>query len=279
MAEQPKSAQRLSFEADVRARSWKAAYTDFCSLNMYEMLRAYRDLDLPARALFWGQRNMATSGAGCNPSVPNTLPGAIPRMQYAVSVVDTGQMPDGDPPGDLRATGQEEDAREFIAPVPDKLLRFTFRGLKAVYPMGSPAAVKTLIGGKADAAWITNTCAIRISRVLNYNSVPIPGPSAKLLDVVSGADSRWYAYRQRELQAWFRTNFGGPSLELPKPASRRKLAKLEGFIGFDIHFSDATGHFDLWDGERFGTEAEATHDYFAMATSVVFWRVRTWTKP
>jgi hypothetical protein len=277
-SEQPKSTKRISFDANVRAQNWKDAFRDFNALNMYEMLRAYRDLDTATRSLFWGQRNRTTGGGG-NPSIPITQPGEIPRMQYAVTVVDTGQMPDGDPPGDLRPTGQEEDARELIAPVPDKLARFTFDSLKTAYPAGSPSAAKSLIGGKVNADWITNTCAIRISRVLNYNAVPIPGPNAKVLDVVSGADSRWYAYRQKPLQDWFRSNFGSPSLELPKPANRRKLQNLQGFIGFDIHFADATGHFDLWFGDRFGTEAEATHDYFALANKVVFWRVRGWTGP
>jgi Type VI secretion system (T6SS), amidase effector protein 4 len=284
VANVPKSSTRVKFEADVQRQNWKEAYRHFNYLNMYEMLRAYSDLDTSTRSLFWSKRNETTPGTVSDDPKwptdwPNALPGELPRMSYAVDVVDKGQMPDNDPPGDLRATGQEEDAREFIALVPEKLAAFTFSVLWNAYPQGGPNAVKQSIGGNVNAGWITNTCAIRISRVLNSNAVPIPGPSAHELDVVSGSDKRWYAYRQKPLQAWFKARFGAPSLILPRPANRRKLWNLQGFIGFDIHFADATGHFDLWDGSVFGTEAEATHDYFALANNVVFWRVRSWTKP
>ncbi|HYM76100.1 MAG TPA: T6SS effector amidase Tae4 family protein [Candidatus Dormibacteraeota bacterium] len=280
MAELPKSSVRLSFEQSVKTGAWKQAFRDFNGLNMYEMLRAYRDLDPTTRALFWSQKDKKTS-ADAGPDIPNTQPGEIPRMQYAVSVIDDGQIPDGAAPGDLSATGQEEDAREFLAPVPDKLSGFTFDKLLAQYPTGDVDDVKTRIGGKVNADWITNTCAIRISRVLNYNSVAIPGPKASTLDVVSGGDHRWYSYRQIQLQAWFKGMFGGPSITMVRPVNRRKLKNLKGFIGFDIHFPDATGHFDLWDGDQFETEAETVgrHDYFAEANSVVFWRVPSWTRP
>jgi hypothetical protein len=139
--------------------------------------------------------------------------------------------------------------------------------------------VKRQIGGKVDGDWITNTCAIRVSRVLNYNGFLVPKSASPPLDVISGSDKLWYSYRQKQLQAWFAVRFGAPSLVLAKPVQRRKLQNLLGFIGFDIRtWADATGHFDLWDGSSFGTEAEATHDYFALAEGVNFWRVPSWTK-
>jgi hypothetical protein len=288
--ELPKSGTRIAFENDVRAANWAQAYRDFNFLNMYEMLRAYRDLDSTTRKSFWDQRDKTTRipgrpGAGCNRStpdrdVPNTTPGERDRMQYAVSVVDAQQMPDGDPPGDLRATGQEEDARELLAPVPEKLARFQFDRFNGAYPRGTVAQVKQAIGGKVDADWITNTCAIRVSRVLNQNGIPIPPPSARQLDVVSGADTLWYSYRQKQLQGWFEGQFGPPSLSLSRPVDRRKLLNLKGIIAFDITaWSDATGHIDIWDGERFGTQAEAHGDYFAMANGIKFWRVPSWSRP
>jgi hypothetical protein len=52
------------------------------------------------------------------------------------------------------------------------------------------------------------------------------------------------------------------------------------FIAFDITTrSDATGHIDLWDGEKFGTHAEAHGDYLAMANGIKLWRVPGWSKP
>ncbi|MBV8127394.1 MAG: hypothetical protein JO114_06955 [Planctomycetaceae bacterium] len=288
--ELPKSGTRVSFENNVRGRKWAEAYRDFNFMSMYEMLRAYRDLDASTRKLFTDQRDQTTlvpgqSGAGCNPStpdrsVPNTTPGERPRMQYAVDVVDAQQMPDGNPPGDLRDTGQEEDAREFLAPVPEKLARFLFDQLNRAYPRGSVSQVKQTIGGKVNADWIKNTCAIRVSRVLNQNGISIPSPAAHNLDVVSGADNRWYSYRQKQLQGWFEDQFGPPSLSLTKPVNKRTLLNLQGFLAFDItSWADATGHIDIWDGQKFGTQDEAHGDYFAMANGIKFWRVPSWKKP
>lgn len=271
-AEQPKSKVRISFEKNIQAQQWPAAFTDFNGLNMYEMLRAYRDLALGVRPAF--------SNAVAFLAVVTLGAASVDRMKWAIKTVDDGQMPDIDPPpGDIRATGQEEDCRDFLAPVPHRLAPFLFSKLQSQYPAGDAAHAKSIIGGKADADWITNTCAMRISRVLNYNSAPIPGPGAGSLDVVSGADSRWYAYRQKDLQKWFTNRFGAPSITLTKPVDRRKLLNLQGFLGFDIRgWNDATGHFDLWDGKMFGTEPQATHDYFALAESISFWRVRNWEK-
>jgi hypothetical protein len=117
--EQLKSPVRLDFEANVQAHRWKEAYLNFNGLNMYEMRRAYRDLDSATRTRFWSQKDKTTG----NPPIPNTQADEIPRMEYAVNVVDAAQMPSENPPGDLTATGQEEDAREFLASMPDGLAR------------------------------------------------------------------------------------------------------------------------------------------------------------
>lgn len=259
------SPTRRTFEALVRAREFKGAAVVYNGLAMYEMLPAYAALDGGARTDF--QMGAASLGLAVFQE----------RMTYAFQVVEGGQMPPGEPPGDLRATGQEEDAREFLAPVPAGLAGFLFANLLALYPQGPPEEAKTLIGGKVDAAWIENTCAVRISRVLDYSGLPVPR-GGKDLATVSGADSNFYSYRQKELQAWFGKKVGLPSLSLGARPDRRKLSNLQGFLGFDIHFNDATGHFDLWDGVKFQLEPQATHDYFAMAKQVVFWRVPSWRR-
>ena len=41
---------------------------------------------------------------------------------------------------------------------------------------------------------------------------------------------------------------GGP------PISRDAFSGKKGIIAFDIHFSDANGHLDLWDGHTFYDE-------------------------
>jgi hypothetical protein len=62
----------------------------------------------------------------------------------------------------------------------------TFDHLVKHYPHGDSETVKQIIGGKVDADWIENTCAIRMSRALNYSGVSIPAKSAGL-NVISGA--------------------------------------------------------------------------------------------
>jgi len=42
-------------------------------------------------------------------------------------------------------------------------------------------------------------------------------------------------------------------------------------IAFDIHFPDATGHLDLWDGSTYVHEAVDPRDYFTLATKVDLW--------
>jgi hypothetical protein len=143
------------------------------------------------------------------------------------------------------------------------------------YPKDAdPEAVKKLVGGDVNEKDITNTCTIRLSRALNYSAVPIP-PNFGGLHVRRGADKKWYALRVREMKPWLRHVFGAPDLVQHKsaktPIDRKAFAGRSGIIGFDIHFKDATGHLDLWDGVTFTHESVAGEDYFAMATEAVLW--------
>jgi hypothetical protein len=149
-----------------------------------------------------------------------------------------------------------------------------FETLRENYPDGDPNAVKSAIGGKVDADWITNTCAIRLSRAFNYCGIPIP-TKFDGLSVLSGADGKWYAYRMRELKKWMELTFGEPNIVKLKPAdghiNRDSFAAAHGIVAFDIHFADASGHLDLWDGTRYIHESADPRDYFALATKVVLW--------
>jgi hypothetical protein len=138
----------------------------------------------------------------------------------------------------------------------------------------SSGEVKQMIGGKVNAAWITNTCAIRLSRALNYNALEIPRKSAGL-NVVGGADKKWYAFRVRELRTWLTSKLGRPGFDISKkvktPFDKGTISHLRGIIGFDIRFRDATGHLDLWDGSRFSSEHLMSKDYWTHATRIWLW--------
>ena len=141
------------------------------------------------------------------------------------------------------------------------------------YP--EPENVKSLVGGNVDDDWIKNTCAIRLSRTLNYNGIPIPGTFAGL-HTVKGGDGKLYAFRVAELHPWLNFTLGKPDFDLQKKAGdafdKAALSTFKGIIGFDIHFSDATGHLDLWDGERFTHEYQTSGEYWSQATRIWLWK-------
>jgi hypothetical protein len=154
-----------------------------------------------------------------------------------------------------------------------------FSALQAQYPdyitYPDSSEVKKLIGGAVDEDWITNTCAIRLSRTLNYNGIPVPAgfPGMK---TVKGGDGKRYAFRVREIRKWLTHKLGAPQFDIKKKAGaafdKTPIAALLGIIGFDIAFKDATGHLDLWNGSSFTSEYKTTQDYFTSATRIWVWQ-------
>lgn len=141
------------------------------------------------------------------------------------------------------------------------------------YPQGTSAEVKAKIGGKVNADWITNTCAIRLSRSMNYSGVAIPrGPGVKEsgLHTVSGGDQKQYAYRVNEFNSWLRNKYGPPTLTYkggPFSAPPTGLFGKKGIICFfDCGWSDAMGHLDLWNVDKVVNSA-----YFNKAKQIYLW--------
>ena len=149
------------------------------------------------------------------------------------------------------------------------------------YPLGTSNEVKKLIGGKVDAGWYDNTCAVRMSRSLNYSGHPIPhnhilklSEDADVLDTISGADKKWYAYRVKQLKMYIAEIFGSPSSVVFASPQANGVSKdsfwgKKGIVAFDVTgWTDATGHLDLWDGS-----APRYSEYFDKARSVSFWEM------
>jgi hypothetical protein len=138
-----------------------------------------------------------------------------------------------------------------------------------------PDDVKQYIGGAVNADWIANTCAIRMSRALNYNSLLVPA-NFPGMSTVKGGDGKRYAFRVRELHRWLDHALGAADFDVKKNAGdefdKARLSDLKGIIRFDIHFSDATGHFDLWDGASFSHEYQTSGDYWKNATRIWLWK-------
>lgn len=115
--------------------------------------------------------------------------------------------------------------------------------------------VKNIIGGKVkhnfeipedDGGWV-NSCAVRMSYVLNYSGNPIPRMGA---NTVSGGDGKWYFYRVKDVIAWLNRQWGPPDMIVNYPSLPvQKLANKKGVILFEIQgWSDATGHATFWNG-------------------------------
>ena len=137
-----------------------------------------------------------------------------------------------------------------------------------------PQQVKDLIGGAVNEAWIKNTCAIRMSRALNDNGIPVPYFPG--MSTVKGGDGKRYAFRVREMRKWLAVALGKPDFDLRKTAGtvfdKSTVASLKGIMAFDIAFADATGHLDLWDGATITSEAHMSRNYYDSATRITIWK-------
>lgn len=160
--------------------------------------------------------------------------------------------------------------------------------LSALYPnywfFPSPKAVQKLIGGEVLDSDITNTCTIRLSHAMNAAGFRIPEFWRKVTNR-RGANKSYYIIRVADFRSWMESRFGAPTVELEKKDGqafdRKQIEGFKGVIAFEIGFADATGHFDLWYGDRFSHEGSAGHDYFGRASRVSLWHdgIRTTTAP
>lgn len=146
----------------------------------------------------------------------------------------------------------------------------SFAALVRAYPNDAdPAAVFRLIGGKVQANNYPNSCVIRVSRALNYTGQPVQRTAGLLTS--SGADKFWYATRVLEFDAYMRANYGKPAVDISGqakgPTDKVAFRGKRGIIAFKVTgWTNATGHFDLWDGTR------CIHaDYFDKASHVSLW--------
>jgi hypothetical protein len=116
----------------------------------------------------------------------------------------------------------------------------------------SSVNVASVIGGKVaqninrPGGW-ANTCAVRMSYILNQTGVHIP-PVAH--QTVRGADRRSYFYPVKDLVKFLKQIWGDPDLMEPYPPSGGgALLGRKGIVLFEVAgWGDASGHATLWDG-------------------------------
>ena len=120
------------------------------------------------------------------------------------------------------------------------------------------------IGGNVNLGWVTNTCVIRISYCFNKTGFLIPN-GLPGLSTARGGDGKRYAYRVKEFKPFLEQRYKLP--EVGGGSNRSAVAGKQGIIMFDVDgWSDATGHFDLWNGSEC-----AGSDYFDKAQAVYLW--------
>ncbi|WP_032699597.1 type VI secretion system amidase effector protein Tae4 [Pseudomonas syringae] len=91
-----------------------------------------------------------------------------------------------------------------------------------------------------------NTCAIRISHILNYAGSAVP---RTLGETVTGGDKKQYFYRIENLIAFLKNSWGKPEIVRYPPSDGGALKNKRGIIIFEISgWSNARGHATLFDG-------------------------------
>lgn len=161
----------------------------------------------------------------------------------------------------------------------------SFRVLQSQYP-GTYTAdeVKRKVGGKLDSPEFADTCAMRMSWMLNHVNIPIPGPHHSVMLVLSGSNvdghKAWYAIRHAEIRQWLAQVLGPPQIsKKAKPIQTADFAGHKGIIVLDVAYiqhpgqANATGHIDLWDGSSFTESSERGKEEatFAAASRADLW--------
>jgi hypothetical protein len=162
-----------------------------------------------------------------------------------------------------------------------------FKTLSANFPdywrYPTPDAARKYIGGETLDKDITNTCTIRMSHAMNASGAPVP----KVWQTITnreGRNKQYYIIRVVNFRAWMEHMFGPPDLTFTKKAGdkfqRHRLEGNEGVIAFDIGFTDATGHFDLWYRDKFSHEDNGGQEYLMRAKQISLWTGGTvWSSP
>lgn len=143
--------------------------------------------------------------------------------------------------------------------------RPSFIKMMSAYPQGNAQDVFDLIGGKVKANNFANSCAIRLSRSLNYSDHPVEFIPPNL--TVSGDDKKWYIYRVTEMVKYLTRKFGSPDIVIENKPYETLLRGQKGIIVFEVDgWSDATGHATLWDGNFCSDQC-----YFERSKKVILW--------
>ena len=146
------------------------------------------------------------------------------------------------------------------------LTRPAYSSLINHYPYGSVSEVFNLIGGKVKQNNFTNTCAIRISRSLNYSGLKIDAIKG---ETVSGGDGLHYIFRVITLKRYLERQFGKPDFKDAPDNLKNKMMLYKGIMVVDVDgWMDARGHATLWGGVNC-----VDHCYLDKAHQLSLWKM------
>ena len=149
--------------------------------------------------------------------------------------------------------------------------------LISMYPNGSAEDVANLVGGTVKGNYFDptyadykDTCAIRISRALNYAGAIIPYQGGGLdnpymekrkIRTDAGGDEKWYIYSTYDMRAYLDGKYARHK-SYSAATKESDLSSVKGIIGFGFY------HLDLWDGSKC-----VHHAYFGhpKATEIILW--------
>lgn len=128
-------------------------------------------------------------------------------------------------------------------------------------------ALHTFIGGKLKAnidvpgfdSTTGNTCAVRMSRALNYSTMPISGKMVKALGLATliGADGHHYMYRVQDMRKYLAAALGVHPIAVLNNFDHA-FAGSKGIVAFEVTgWTNASGHLALWNSKKF---REPKHD-------------------
>ena len=117
-----------------------------------------------------------------------------------------------------------------------------------------------------------NSCAIRLSYVLNQSGIKIPFIQGQ---TVSDKNHDWYFHSISDLQVFLNSKLGKPQQFTPDNW-RAGIGDQTGILIFQNHWDNATGHIDLYDGSKGNLVDGNDHDYSGEDTAygVLFYPVK-----
>ena len=122
-----------------------------------------------------------------------------------------------------------------------------------------------------------NTCAVRMSRALNYGNLPVSAKLTKSLGIktMTGADDKLYMFQVRQMKVYLHTALGVTPSKVFKNFGEAFMNK-QGIVAFDVTgWNDASGHVALWDGAAF---REQHDDYRGLKDDPKTARIEATTK-